>query len=59
MLSQLTSSCSTAGINIEDLTNKSRGDWAYTMMDISTPVTDVLVAQLSAINGVVKVRKVK
>jgi D-3-phosphoglycerate dehydrogenase len=50
MLSQLTSGCASAGINIEDLTNKSKGDWAYTMMDIASPVTE---------EGVVKVRKVK
>lgn len=59
MLSQLTSGCAAAGINIEDLTNKSKGNWAYTMMDIASPVTDELIAALSAIKGVVKVRKVK
>lgn len=59
MLSQLTSGCAAAGINIEDLTNKSKGNWAYTMMDIASPVTDELIAALSAIEGVVKVRKVK
>ena len=59
MLSQLTSGCAAAGINIEDLTNKSKGNWAYTMMDIASPVTDELIAKLSSIDGVVKVRKVK
>lgn len=59
MLSQLTSGCAAAGINIDDLTNKSKGNWAYTMMDIASPVTDELIAKLSSIDGVVKVRKVK
>lgn len=48
-----------ADINIEDMTNKSKGDYAYTLLDISTPVTDEVVAQLKAIDGVLKVRVVK
>lgn len=48
-----------ADINIEDMTNKSKGDYAYTLMDIDTPVTDKVVEQLKAIEGVLKVRVVK
>lgn len=48
-----------ADINIEDMTNKSKGDYAYTLMDIDTPVTDEVVEQLKAIEGVLKVRVVK
>ncbi len=48
-----------ADINIEDMTNKSRGDYAYTLLDIGTPVTEEVVAQLKAIEGVLKVRVVK
>lgn len=59
MLSQLTSACAAESINIEDLTNKSRKDWAYTLMDLSNPVTDSLIRKLEAIEGVVRVRKVK
>ena len=33
MLGQLTGACAAEGINIEDMTNKSKGDWAYTMME--------------------------
>ncbi len=47
------------GINIEDMTNKSKGDYAYTLLDIGSPVTDEVVAQLRALNGVLKVRVVK
>lgn len=47
------------GINIEDMTNKSKGDYAYTLLDIGTPATDEVVAQLRALNGVLKVRVVK
>lgn len=48
-----------ADINIEDMTNKSKGDYAYTLLDIDTPVTDEVVEQLRAIEGVLKVRVVK
>lgn len=48
-----------ADINIEDMTNKSKGDYAYTLLDIDTPVTDEVVEQLKAIEGVLKVRVVK
>ena len=39
--------------------NKSRGDFAYTVLDIDAPSTDVLVKKLSEIDGVLKVRIVK
>ena len=48
-----------ADINIEDMMNKSKGDYAYTLLDIDTPVTDEVVEQLKAIEGVLKVRVVK
>ena len=54
MLGQLTGACAAEGINIEDMTNKSKGDWAYTMMDIGSEVSEALVEKLAAINGVVK-----
>ena len=48
-----------ADINIEDMTNKSKGDYAYTLLDIGTPVTAEVVSQLEGIVGVLKVRFVK
>ena len=47
------------GINIEDMTNKSKGDYAYTLLDIGTPATEEVVAQLRELNGVLMVRVVK
>ena len=46
-------------INISDMTNKSRGDYAYSLMDIDSPVTEAAVEQLKSIEGVLKVRVVK
>lgn len=48
-----------ADINIEDMTNKSKGDYAYTLLDIDTPVTDEVISELKAIAGVLKVRVIK
>ena len=59
MITQLTAAVGAAGINITDMTNKSRGEVAYTMFDVETSVTDDIVAKLNAIEGVYRVRVVK
>ncbi len=58
-ISQYTSVLGDAGINISDMTNKSRGDYAYSLIDLDTPATAELVEKLSAIDGMLKVRIVK
>ena len=47
------------GINISDLTNKSRGEVAYTMLDVEEKPTQDMVEALEKINGVFRVRIVK
>ncbi|MFZ3131873.1 MAG: phosphoglycerate dehydrogenase [Desulfosporosinus sp.] len=59
MLSQLTSVFAKENINIPDMINKSRGQWAYTMLDIESPATPEIVKKLEAIEGVLKVRIIK
>lgn len=59
MLTRFTSVFSKKGINISDMLSKSKNDWAYSMLDVSENITDDIVAELSAIEGVVKVRVVK
>lgn len=59
MISKFTTVFGNYGINITDMTNKSRGDWAYTMLDLEQPVSDEVVAELKASEGVVRVRVVK
>lgn len=59
MITKFTACMGEAGINISDMTNKSKGEVAYTMMDIETPVNDEIVAKLNAIDGVFRVRVVK
>lgn len=56
ILSQITTVVGEAGLNIENMINKSKGDNAYTMLDVTGTVTDDVVAKLTAIDGVVKVR---
>ncbi len=48
-----------AGVNIEHMFDKSRGDYAYSIIDIASPSTDDMVNKLNAIDGVLKVRIVK
>ena len=59
MISKFTTVFGNHGINITDMTNKSRGEWAYTMLDLEQPVSDEVVAELKASEGVVRVRVVK
>ena len=46
-------------INISDMTNKSRGDYAYSLLDLDSPVTEAAIEQLKKIDSVLKVRVVK
>ncbi len=48
-----------AGVNIEHMFDKSRGDYAYSIIDIASLSTDDMVNKLNAIDGVLKVRIVK
>ena len=59
MISQFTNRIGSAGYNISDMTNKSKGDLAYTMIDCETEITDELIKSLSEIDGVYRVRVVK
>lgn len=59
MISKFTNIIGEAGINISDMTNKSRGEVAYTLLDIEAKATDEVIAALSSIDGVYRVRVVK
>ncbi|MBO5204291.1 MAG: phosphoglycerate dehydrogenase [Clostridia bacterium] len=56
ILSQITSSIGETGANIENMMNKSKGDNAYTVVDVTGTVADDVVAKLSAIEGIARVR---
>ncbi len=59
VISKITSVMGDAGINIEEMANKSRGDYAYSLLDVATAVSEDVVNKLNAIDGVIKVRVVK
>jgi D-3-phosphoglycerate dehydrogenase len=56
MLSQFTTVIASLNINIETMTNKSRGDYAYSVLDVSTKVDEDIKAAFEDIEGVLKVR---
>ena len=58
MLSQITNFFGNQGLNIENLANKSRGDFAYTLLDISHPMPRDTVERLKEIDGVIRVRRI-
>lgn len=59
MITQFTAEFGAKGINITDMMNKSRGEFAYTMMDIESAPTAEIVEALEKIEGVFRVRVVK
>ena len=59
MITQFTAEFGAKGINISELTNKSRGDVAYTMIDVESTPTGEIIEALEKIEGVFRVRIVK
>ena len=56
MLTALTGAVAAEGLNIENMTNKSRGNAAYTMLDVTGSVPAAVAEHLSALEGVLRVR---
>lgn len=59
MITQFTAAFGVKGINISDMTNKSRGEVAYTMIDVESAPTTEIIEALEKIDGVFRVRIVK
>ena len=59
MISQFTTVLGEAGYNISDMTNKSKGDFAYTLIDLEDKISDTLIKKMEKIDGVIRVRVVK
>ncbi|AAZ96903.1 D-isomer specific 2-hydroxyacid dehydrogenase [Thiobacillus denitrificans ATCC 25259] len=56
MVGQISSVLAAAGLNIHNMVNKSKGDMAYTLVDVDSAVAGSVIAQLNAIGGVLGVR---
>lgn len=59
MITKFTACFGDEGINITDMMNKSKGEVAYTMMDIEKAADESMIQKLQSINGVFRVRVVK
>ena len=56
MLTLITTTLSDDGINVENLINKSKKDYAYTMVDINSRINDEAAEDLRSIPGMIRVR---
>ena len=56
MLGQISTAMANAGLNIHNMVNKSRGDMAYTLVDVDSAVADSVLDTIRAITGVLSVR---
>ncbi len=59
MITKFTACFGDQGINITDMVNKSKGEVAYTMLDLESQITEEMIQKLQSINGVFRVRVVK
>lgn len=56
MLTKITTILSDEGVNVENLTNKSKKDYVYTMVDLNGRIKDAVADELRAIPGMIRVR---
>jgi D-3-phosphoglycerate dehydrogenase len=59
LIAAMTTAVGNAGLNIENMVNASKKDYAYTMIDIVGDVNDALVDAIKATEGVIRVRVIK
>ena len=59
LIAKYTTILGDANINVADMTNKSRGEYAYALLDVDSPVAADVVEKLTAVDGVIRVRIVK
>jgi D-3-phosphoglycerate dehydrogenase len=58
MLGQMSTAMAMSGLNIHNMVNKSRGEMAYTLVDVDSPVDSSVIARIAAIEGVLSVRSI-
>jgi D-3-phosphoglycerate dehydrogenase len=58
MVGQISTCLASAGLNIEDLLNKSIGNLAYTIVDLDAEIPDAIVNEIFSIEGVLAVRNI-
>jgi D-3-phosphoglycerate dehydrogenase len=58
MLGQISTAMAEAGLNIHNMVNKSRGEMAYTLVDVDSPTDTAVIRAIAAIDGVLSVRAI-
>ena len=59
IIAKFTTVLGDADVNVSDLTNKGKGDYAYSLIDVDSVVADDVVEKISELDGVLRVRVVK
>ena len=59
IIAKFTTVLGDADVNVSDLTNKGKGDYAYSLIDVDSVVADDVVEKISGLDGVLRVRVVK
>ena len=59
MLANITTLLAKDHVNVENMTNKSRGDYAYTMVDLGTKVDQSVIQDVMDLQGVIRVRVIE
>lgn len=59
MIRQFARILSDGGMNISNMANRSRGNYAYTMIDLETPVSEQIMTKIESVDGVLRARVVK
>jgi D-3-phosphoglycerate dehydrogenase len=58
MLGQISTAMARAGLNIHNMVNKSRGEMAYTLVDVDSPIPGAAIDAIAAIDGVLSARAI-
>ena len=56
MIAQMTAMVAAEHINIENMVNRSKGSYAYTIIDTNTHVSEETVAKMTAVDGILRIR---
>jgi len=56
MIANITTLLSRDNVNVENMSNKSKGDYAYTIVDLGTQIDQSVIDDVSALSGVIRVR---
>ncbi len=59
ILAQITGTVGNEGINIKNMSNQSKGDYAVTILDVEKAVSDKAIKNISEVDGIIKIRDIK